>query len=148
MTVPRKPACSKSAKSSVNSAFFALTPIVAKNLHALVATILRGLPTNSRGFPVRIGTQPGFRFRGVKADRKRPPACKVSNPSSTNLHMNQKPQLGLENKESLSVQIIPIDLQDWLESRSATDIPVRFMANSDRDSARALNRIAYSPLND
>jgi hypothetical protein len=62
--------------------------------------------------------------------------------------MNQKPQLSLENKESLSVQIIPIDLQDWLESRPATDIPVRFMADSDQDSARVLNGIAYSPLND
>jgi len=62
--------------------------------------------------------------------------------------MNQKPQPSLEKNESLSLQIIPIDLQDWLESRPATDIPVRFMATSDLDSTRALNGIAYSPLND
>lgn len=62
--------------------------------------------------------------------------------------MNQKPQLSLENNESLSIQIVPIDLQDWLESRHATDIPVRFMATSDQGSPRALNGIAYSPLND
>lgn len=62
--------------------------------------------------------------------------------------MNQKPQLSLENNESLSIQIVPIDLQDWLETRPATDIPVRFMATSDQGSRQALNGIAYSPLND
>jgi len=45
-------------------------------------------------------------------------------------------------------QIVPIALQDWLESRPATDIPVRFMATSDLDSTRPLNEIAYSPMND
>jgi hypothetical protein len=62
--------------------------------------------------------------------------------------MNQNPHLRIENNESLSLQIVPIDLQDWLESRPATEIPVRFMAPSDQGSPRALNGIAYSPLND
>ena len=119
-----------------------------KNLHVSWPRLFAGSPRTVVASRSRMVGQLGFRFGECKGCSESPPGCKVSNPCSTNLRMNQKQQLSLENNESLSVQIIPTDLQDWLESLSATDIPVRFMATSHQDSAGALNGIAYSSSND
>ena len=62
--------------------------------------------------------------------------------------MNQKASVCIEGTEQGPLQIVPIDLQDWLESPGGADIPVRFMATSGTDAPRPDSGIAYSALND
>ena len=78
----------------------------------------------------------------------RPPAVRFHTFARQTCVSTKKHRSALKvlNKEPL--QIVPIDLQDWLESPGGADIPVRFMATGGTDAPRPDSGIAYSALND